>query len=109
MLSSTLFCTPAMATVPAMLLIIENFGKHHKKRFDCQYQEGEKEVLYAFKEEYRAQINQHGRAQIFCSKILPAMFNYWYENQDYAKTEQDCSDHIRVFVISASGVPGVLN
>ena len=87
-----------MAAVPSIPQIIK-LAKRRKQRTDCTVPMEVREVMEPFKAAYKAQVNKHGRAHIFRTQILPAVFNYWYRVQDYARNEEECCERMKVFTV----------
>ena len=73
-----------MTSIPQQLIGPKNCG-------DCAYTVEEQKVIDKFKTEYRMQMSRQHWANIFQSKILPAIYNYWadigntLENKDQSQ------------------------
>jgi hypothetical protein len=51
--------------------------RSRKPRKESKYTREERAVIGKFKKEYRRLTTREGRADLFQTKILPAIFNYW--------------------------------
>ena len=51
-----------------------------------------------YRDIYRAQTTKEKRAEIFISKILPDMFNYWTERGEEVGTEEESKARVLVGV-----------
>lgn len=58
-------------------------------RRDCIYNAAERAILNPFKAEFISQTTVKGRLDVLKSKILPAMFNYWWSIGRRAKDEDE--------------------
>src|SRR5258705_13454407 len=58
-------------------MLLANIGKSRKPRKDALYSLEEIKVISKHKQEYREQTTQPLQAEIFTSKILVDLFNYW--------------------------------
>lgn len=68
-----------------------------QKRVSSKYTYEERKVLQAFKKEYRSQPNKAERANMFRSRILPAISNYWKDNGNAPVDEKDLSQRVKVY------------
>ena len=58
----------------------------------------ERKILDVFKEEYQLQTTRHLRAQVFRSKILVGIYNYWKDNNMLPHNDEESLDRILVFI-----------
>ena len=68
-------------------------GKHRK---DAYYSPAERNVINVHKLEYRMQPTRELRANIFRTKILPDLFNYWVQEGQGPETEEDSTERMKV-------------
>lgn len=73
-----------------------NPAKIRKPRRDCIYSAAERAVLRPYRDIYRAQTTKEKRAEIFSSKILPDMFNFWSERGEEVGTEEESKARVLV-------------
>lgn len=62
------------------------------------YTKEERKVLDEFKEEYQLQTTRHLRAQVFRSKILVGIYNYWKDNGMVPQTDEESLNRIMVVI-----------
>jgi hypothetical protein len=72
-------------------------------RKGCSYTPDERKVLNIYKEEYRIQTTSKCRGNIFRTKILPAIFNYWTDDGAVPITRDEEANRVEV-----CGVEGYL-
>ena len=78
--------------------MVSNPAKIRKPRRDCVYSAAERAVIRPYRDIYRAQTTKEKRAEIFTSKILPDMFNYWNERGEEVATEEESKAQVLVGV-----------
>ncbi|KAF8814119.1 hypothetical protein BYT27DRAFT_7250340 [Phlegmacium glaucopus] len=61
--------------------------RQHRK--DCKYTAEERKVMGPYKESFRTQTTKAGHLQILRTDILPAIFNYWVNNGNTPKDDND--------------------
>jgi len=68
--------TPTVVPVPA-----------RKSRRTCIYTLEERAVLGVYKREYKASTNHHERGNLLRNRLLPAIFNHWYQKDQVMPSE----------------------
>ncbi|KAF8805955.1 hypothetical protein BYT27DRAFT_7212605 [Phlegmacium glaucopus] len=62
---------------------------------DCKYTAEERKVMEFHKEAFRTQTTKPGRLLILRTKILPDIFNYWEQNGNPPKDEDESRLHVK--------------
>lgn len=70
--------------------------KTRKPRGDAHYTREEILVINKYKEEYKEQTTRELRANIFKTKILVDLFNFWLEKGIGPKNEEESADRMKV-------------
>ena len=73
--------------------------KPKKPRANCTYKGVERAVLDAFREEYKSEVDGKARRQIYTTKVLPAIFNFWTDNGTRGLSEKERAERIRVSLL----------
>jgi len=76
---------PSLPSQNSILQTIQE--KARKTRKECQYTEEERTVIGKYKSEYRKLTTRDGRADLFKTKILVDIFNYWDNRQEDLQEE----------------------
>jgi hypothetical protein len=74
--------------------------KARRPRKDALYGREELGVINKYKEEYRQQTTRELRANVFKTKILVDLFNFWLEQGRAPATEEDSINRMKVSVIN---------
>ena len=74
--------------------------KTRKPRNDSIYSKEEIQVINIHKEEYKQQTTEKSRAKMMKTKILPELFNYWFDRGKRPKTAEESADWIKVSLIN---------
>jgi len=82
-----------LSDITIMSTIIPNTRKPRK---DALYRRDELEVLNKYKEEYRQQTTRELRANVFKTKILVDLFNFWLEKGRAPATEEESIIRMKV-------------
>ncbi len=70
--------------------------KVRKPRKDSRYNREEMKVISKYKQEYREQTTRELRGNVFKSKILVDLFNFWLEQDQLPTTEEDSATRMKV-------------
>jgi hypothetical protein len=74
--------------------------KARRPRKDALYGRSELQVMNKHKEEYRQQTTRELRANVFKTKILVDLFNFWLEQGRAPVTEEDSVNRMKVSLIN---------
>lgn len=78
---------------------LEALLRRKKTRINtAAYSKEERKVLDEYKEEYQLQTTRHLRAQVFRSKILVGIYNYWKDNDMVPESDEESLDRIMVVI-----------
>jgi hypothetical protein len=67
-----------------------------EKTIECTYTLEERKVINPYKMDYRSQTTSALRKQIFRTKILPTIFNYWRDNGRSPENDEVSAGRIKV-------------
>jgi hypothetical protein len=73
--------------------------KARKPRRDALYSREEMEVINKYKEEYRQQTTKELRANVFKTRILVDLFNFWVERGQGPTNDEDSLSRMKVKMI----------
>jgi hypothetical protein len=71
-------------------------AKFKKARKGCLYTTDERDIIKAFKREYRSQDKPNQRGHILKAKILPAIFNYWTDDGRVPMGAEELEERVNV-------------
>ena len=80
-------------------------AKARRPRKDALYGREELQVINKYKEEYRQQTTRELRANVFKTKILVDLFNFWLDQGRAPATEEDSVNRMKVSLIKINTMP----
>jgi hypothetical protein len=86
------------STIDHSILDLIPLEQQPEKVVDSIYSEGERQTLRPHKKDYIIQTTRSGRKQIFRSRILPDIFQYWREIGNIPKSSKESAARIKVII-----------
>lgn len=78
---------------------LESLLRKKRNRINTvSYSKEERKVLEKHKEEYKSQTTRHQRAQVFRSKILVDIYNFWKDNSMLPDNDEESLNRILVVI-----------